>query len=187
MFDLWEITSQTWGGAPFLGLVNMVQLSLLGWVVRERRRAEADALLGTEEALHRVSLRGRIWSRDVRPWVTMLTLLGPGTGLMFSTILGSVGMGHLGDLLAAGQGKTDLIREMSSIYGEIANAYLLMVAGTPPMLLGPIAIVAGGRLEELGQAVAGGSPESRIERVLLRIESLIAARAEPPGDAGAFS
>ena len=100
-----------------------------------------------------------------------LMLLGPGLGLGLSTLLGALGMGSLSDAMAAQVSADSLASTMARAYRDISYAYFLMVAGTFPMLLGPVAVLAARGLEENAEEARGGEPE---EVLLHTMKSLLA-------------
>ena len=80
-------------------------------------------------------------------------------------------MGALGDAIGTQAGTESLATTMASAYREISYAYFLMVGGTFPMLLGPIIVLAGRRLDEDGDSARGGEPD---EVLLHTLKSLLA-------------
>lgn len=171
----WQYSIDTYGGAPLLLLVNLVQAALLGWVISQGLRAQADrasANLSPDARRIRAARRAEIWQKQVRPLALTMMLLGPGLGLGMSTLLGALGMGALGDAMGAPTGADALAATMAHAYREISYAYFLMVGGTFPMLLGPLVVLASRRLDEEGSDARGGEPE---EVLLHTLKSLLSA------------
>lgn len=168
----WHYSLETYGGAPMLLVVNLIQLSLLGWVLLQGLRARQD-LDGTSSDAGRIraARRAEIWQKQVRPLSLTMMLLGPGLGLGMSTLLGALGMGALGDAMATQASADVLASTMAHAYREISYAYFLMVAGTFPMLLGPVIVLAARRLDQQGVEAHGGEPE---EVMLHTLKSLLA-------------
>src|SRR5205085_10444157 len=104
----------------------------------------------------RPARRAEVWQKHVRPMALTMMLLGPGLGLGMSTLLGALGMGALGDAMGTQTSADVLATTMAHAYREISYAYFLMVGGTFPMLLGPIIVLAGRRLDEDGDHARGG-------------------------------
>src|SRR5207302_3367483 len=140
----------TWGGAPLLLIITLVQLSLLGWVLLEGLRARSEKSLPPDERRIRAAHRAELWQKHVRPLTLTMMLLGPGLGLGMSTLLGALGMGALGDAMGTQAAADALASTMAQAYREISYAYFLMVGGTFPMLLGPVIVLAARRLDEDG-------------------------------------
>ena len=164
----------TYGGAPVLLFITLMQLALLGWVVAEAARARRernDPSLSPDERRIRASHRADLWQKSVRPLSLTLMLLGPGIGLGMSTLLGALGMGSLGDVMGTSAGADQLAATMASAYREISYAYFLMVGGTFPMLLGPVIVLCARRLDEEGHDARGGDPE---DVLLHTLKSLLA-------------
>jgi len=170
----WHYSVDTYGGAPLLLVLTLIQLTLLGWVVAEgvRARAERSAPgLSADSRRIRAAHRAEIWQKHVRPMALTMMLLGPGLGLGMSTLLGALGMGALGDAMGAQAGADTLAATMAHAYREISYAYFLMVGGTFPMLLGPVIVLAARRLDEDGHDARGGEPD---EVLLHTLKSLLA-------------
>ena len=133
----------TYGGAPLLLLINLVQIAILGWVVSQALRAQAERVapgVSSEARRIRAARRAEIWQKQVRPVAMTMMLLGPGLGLGMSTLVGALGMGALGDAMGTQAGAEVLAQTMARAYREISYAYFLMVGGTFPMLLGPVIV-----------------------------------------------
>ena len=171
----WQYSIDTYGGAPLLLLINLIQAALLGWVLSQAMRANADraaAGLSPESRRLRAARRAEIWQKQVRPLALTMMLLGPGLGLGMSTLLGALGMGALGDVMGGPSGAEALAATMAHAYREISYAYFLMVGGTFPMLLGPLIVLAARRLDDEGSDAKGGEPD---ELILHTLKSLLAA------------
>lgn len=169
----WHYSLDTYGGAPLLLAVTLIQLSLLGWVVLESVRAQAErngSGLSADARRIRAAHRADVWQKKVRPMALTMMLLGPGLGLGMSTLLGALGMGALGDAMGAQAGADTLAQTMAHAYREISYAYFLMVGGTFPMLLGPVIVLAARRLDEEGHDARGGEPD---EVMLHTLKSLL--------------
>ena len=169
----WHYSVETYGGAPVLLVVNLVQLAVLGWVIEQSLRARAERNgpgLSPDARRVRGARRAEIWQKQVRPLALTLMLLGPGFGLGMSTLVGALGMGSLGDAMGMQAGADILAQTMATAYREISYAYFLMVAGTFPMLLGPVIVLAARRLDEDGSEARGGDPE---EVLLHTLKSLL--------------
>ena len=95
----WKYSLDTYGGAPIILVVVLVQLALLGWVVTEGVRARTERRLPPDIRRVRAARRAEIWQKHVRPLALTMMLLGPGIGLGMSTLLGALGMGALGDAM----------------------------------------------------------------------------------------
>ena len=98
----WRYSLDTYGGAPLLLIVTLIQLALLAWVIEEgvRARAERNAPgLSADARRTRAAHRAELWQKHVRPMALTMMLLGPGLGLGMSTLLGALGMGALGDAM----------------------------------------------------------------------------------------
>lgn len=168
----WHYSIETYGGAPMLLVVNLIQLSLLGWVLVQGIRAQRErGGLSSDAGRVRSARRAEIWQRQVRPLSLTMMLLGPGLGLGMSTLLGALGMGALGDAMGTQVSADLLAATMAHAYREISYAYFLMVAGTFPMLLGPVIVLAARRLDQEGAEARGGDPE---EVLLHTLKSLLA-------------
>jgi hypothetical protein len=165
---------ETYGGAPLLLAITLVQLALLGWVALEAARARAERTspaLTPDVRRIRAARRQEVWQKHVRPVALTMMLLGPGLGLGMSTLLGALGMGALGDVMGSSAGAKALAWTMAHAYREISYAYFLMVGGTFPMLLGPVIVLAARRLDDDGHEARGGEPE---EVLLHTLKSLLA-------------
>jgi len=170
----WRYSVDTYGGAPLLLAVTLVQLTLLAWVIAQgmRARAERNAPgLSADARRIRAARRAEVWQKHVRPMALTMMLLGPGLGLGMSTLLGALGMGALGDAMGTQAAADALASTMAQAYREISYAYFLMVGGTFPMLLGPVIVLAARRLDEDGHDARGGEPE---EILLHTLKSLLA-------------
>ncbi len=166
----WHYSIDTYGGAPMLLLINLIQVAVLGWVISQAWRARVE--IGPSDARRiRSARRAEIWQKQVRPIALTMMLLGPGLGLGMSTLLGALGMGALGDAMGTGVGADALAATMARAYREISYAYFLMVGGTFPMLLGPVIVLVARRLDEDGIDARGGDPE---EVLLHTLKSLLA-------------
>ena len=169
----WQYSLETYGGAPVLLGIILVQAALLGGVVVEgfRSRAEkSDPSLSVDAKRVRAAHRAEIWQQRVRPLALTMMLLGPGLGLGMSTLLGALGMGSLGDVMGTSAGAEVLASTMAHAYREISYAYFLMVGGTFPMLLGPVIVLAARRLDAEGNQARGGEPD---EVLLHTLKSLL--------------
>ena len=165
---------ETYGGAPLLLAITLVQLTLLGWTFAQAWKARTDRRapgLSPDVRRIRAARRAEIWDKHVRPVALTMMLLGPGFGLGMSTLLGALGMGALGDAMGTQAGAETLVATMASAYREISYAYFLMVGGTFPMLLGPVIVLVARRLEEGGTDARGGDPD---EVLLHTLKSLLA-------------
>ena len=170
----WHYSVDTYGGAPLLAVITLIQLTLLAWVFAEGLRARAErSAPGVSADVRRIRAahRAEIWQKHVRPMALTMMLLGPGLGLGMSTLLGALGMGALGDAMGAQAGADTLAATMAHAYREISYAYFLMVGGTFPMLLGPVIVLAARRLDEDGHDARGGEPD---EVLLHTLKSLLA-------------
>jgi hypothetical protein len=170
----WRYSVDTYGGAPLLLIVTLIQLTLLAWVLSEavRARAERNAPgLSADARRTRAAHRAEVWQKNVRPMALTMMLLGPGLGLGMSTLLGALGMGALGDAMGTQAAADALASTMAQAYREISYAYFLMVGGTFPMLLGPVIVLAARRLDEDGHDARGGEPD---EILLHTLKSLLA-------------
>jgi hypothetical protein len=176
----WHYSVETYGGAPLLLLINLVQLAVLGWVVSQSLRAQADRAspgLSPDARRIRAAQRAEIWHKQVRPLALTMMLLGPGLGLGMSTLVGALGMGSLGDAMGAQAGAEVLAQTMARAYREISYAYFLMVGGTFPMLLGPVIVLAARRLDEDGSDARGGDPEEVLLHTLKSLLSVTESQA----------
>ncbi len=167
----WQYSIETYGGAPALLGITLVQMALLGWVVAEGFRARGDRSLPLDARKVRAAHRAEVWQKRVRPLALTMMLLGPGLGLGMSTLLGALGMGMLGDVMGTQAAADALAQTMARAYREISYAYFLMVGGTFPMLLGPVIVLAARRLDDEGNHARGGEPE---EVLLHTLKSLLA-------------
>jgi len=170
----WRYSMETYGGAPLLLLITLIQLALLAWVIQEslRARAERNAPgLPADARKIRAAHRAELWQKHVRPMALTLMLLGPGLGLGMSTLLGALGMGALGDAMGVQTSADVLAGTMAHAYREISYAYFLMVGGTFPMLLGPVIVMAARRIDHEGAEARGGEPE---DVLLHTLKSLLA-------------
>jgi len=166
----WHYSIDTYGGAPMLLLINLIQVAVLGWVISQAWRARVE-IVPPDARRVRSARRAEIWQKQVRPIALTMMLLGPGLGLGMSTLLGALGMGALGDAMGTQVGAETLAATMARAYREISYAYFLMVGGTFPMLLGPVIVLVAQRLEEDGSDARGGEPE---EVLLHTLKSLLA-------------
>lgn len=170
----WQYSVETYGGAPALLCITLVQVALLAWVVAEGLRSRADRTnpaLSADARRIRAAHRAEVWQKHVRPLALTMMLLGPGLGLGMSTLLGALGMGALGDVMGTQAGAEALAATMARAYREISYAYFLMVGGTFPMLLGPVIVLTARRLDEEGHHARGGEPD---EVLLHTLKSLLA-------------
>src|SRR5918912_1603116 len=170
----WQYSVETYGGAPLLLLINLIQIAILGWVVSQALRAQADRVspaISVDARRIRAARRAEIWQKQVRPVAMTMMLLGPGLGLGMSTLVGALGMGSLGDAMGTQAAADALASTMAQAYREISYAYFLMVGGTFPMLLGPVIVLAARRLDEDGHDARGGEPD---EILLHTLKSLLA-------------
>jgi hypothetical protein len=166
----WHYSIDTYGGAPMLLLINLIQIAVLGWVISQAWRARVE-IVSPEARRIRAARRAEIWQKQVRPIALTMMLLGPGLGLGMSTLLGALGMGALGDAMGTQVGAEALAATMAHAYREISYAYFLMVGGTFPMLLGPVIVLFSRRLDEDASDARGGEPE---EVLLHTLKSLLA-------------
>jgi len=166
----WHYSVDTYGGAPMLLLINLIQIAVLGWVISQAWRAHVEVVSPDARRI-RSARRAEIWQKQVRPIALTMMLLGPGLGLGMSTLLGALGMGALGDAMGTQAGAEALAATMARAYREISYAYFLMVGGTFPMLLGPVIVLVARRLDEDGSDARGGDPE---EVLLHTLKSLLA-------------
>ena len=167
----WHYSIDTYGGAPMLLLINLIQVAVLGWVISQAWRARTEVVSPDARRI-RSAHRAEIWQKQVRPIALTMMLLGPGLGLGMSTLLGALGMGALGDAMGTQTGAEALAATMAHAYREISYAYFLMVGGTFPMLLGPVIVLVARRRDEGGSDARGGDPE---EVLLHTLKSLLAA------------
>lgn len=176
----WHYSVETYGGAPLLLLINLVQVAVLGWVVQQSLRARAErSASGISADVRRIrgARRAEIWQKQVRPVALTMMLLGPGLGLGMSTLVGALGMGSLGDAMGMQASADVLAQTMARAYREISYAYFLMVGGTFPMLLGPVIVLAARRLDEEGADARGGDPEEVLLHTLKSLLSVTEAQA----------
>jgi hypothetical protein len=179
----WRYSLDTYGGAPLLLIVTLIQLTLLAWVLSEAMRARAERNapgLSADARRIRAAHRAEVWQKHVRPMALTMMLLGPGLGLGMSTLLGALGMGALGDAMGTQAAADSLASTMAQAYREISYAYFLMVGGTFPMLLGPVIVLAARRLDEDGHDARGGEPD---EILLHTLKSLLAVSEAQSGRA----
>jgi hypothetical protein len=177
----WQYSIETYGGAPLLLFINLIQIALLLWVVSEGFRAQSERAISPDARRIRAARRAEIWQKQVRPLALTMMLLGPGLGLGMSTLLGALGMGALGEAMGIQVAADTLAATMAHAYREISYAYFLMVGGTFPMLLGPVIVLAARRLDEDGNDARGGEPEEVLLhtlRSLLAVTEAQAARAQ---------
>ena len=76
----WRYSVDTYGGAPLLLLINLVQIAILGWVVSQALRAQAERVapgISSEARRIRAARRAEIWQKQVRPLAMTMMLLGP--------------------------------------------------------------------------------------------------------------
>jgi hypothetical protein len=180
IFRFWRYSVDTYGGAPLLLIVTLVQLTLLAWVLSEgvRARAERNAAgLSADARRTRAAHRADVWQKHVRPMALTMMLLGPGLGLGMSTLLGALGMGALGDAMGTQAAADALASTMAQAYREISYAYFLMVGGTFPMLLGPVIVLAARRLDEDGHDARGGEPDEILLHTLKSLLSVSEAQS----------
>jgi hypothetical protein len=88
-----QYSAETYGGAPLILLINLIQASLLAWVLAQAWRAAQERALPPEVRRLRGAQRAELWQKQVRPLALGMMLLGPGLGLGMSTLLGALGMG----------------------------------------------------------------------------------------------
>src|SRR5256714_10185314 len=175
---------ETYGGAPLLLAITLVQLTLLGWTFAQAWKARTDRRapgLSPDVRRIRAARRAEIWDKHVRPLALTMMLLGPGLGLGMSTLLGALGMGALGDAMGVQTSADVLATTMAHAYREISYAYFLMVGGTFPMLLGPVIVLAARRIDEEGIDARGGEPDEVLLhtlRSLLAVTEAQAARSQ---------
>jgi uncharacterized membrane protein len=177
----WQYSIDTYGGAPILLLVNLIQIALLLWVVSQALRAQSERHESPDARRIRSARRAEIWQKQVRPLTLTMMLLGPGLGLGMSTLLGALGMGALGNAMGVQTSADVLATTMAHAYREISYAYFLMVGGTFPMLLGPVIVLFARRLDEDGTDARGGEPDEVLLhtlRSLLAVTEAQAARAQ---------
>jgi hypothetical protein len=176
----WHYSVETYGGAPLLLLINLIQVAVLGWVISQALRAQAERAapgLSPDARRIRAARRAEIWQKQVRPLALTMMLLGPGLGLGMSTLVGALGMGSLGDAMGTQAAADVLAQTMAHAYREISYAYFLMVGGTFPMLLGPVIVLAARRLDEDGSDARGGDPEEVLLHTLKSLLSVTEAQA----------
>jgi hypothetical protein len=164
----------TYGGAPLLLIITLIQLTMLGWTIAQAWKARRDRIspgMSPDVRRIRAARRAEIWDKHVRPVALTMMLLGPGLGLGMSTLLGALGMGALGDAIGVQAGTESLAITMAAAYKEISYAYFLMVGGTFPMLLGPVIVLAARRLDFDAADARGGDPD---EVLLHTLKSLLA-------------
>jgi len=100
--------------------------------------------------------------------VTML--LGPVIGLGFSTLLGAIGMGQLGEAMAGSVSPQLLRGILAGAYSEISYAYFMMVGGTLPLFFGPLVVLLARRFEQSADLARGGDHEELTLLALNRIQ-----------------
>jgi hypothetical protein len=168
----------TYGGAPILLAMTLVQVTLLGWVfVEGARSAREMRRLPADEWRVRAAARAEIWEKRVRPLSLTLMLLGPGLGLGMSTLLGALGMGSLSEVMGQPASADLLAATLAHAYRDISFAYFLMVGGTFPMLLGPVIVMAARRLDEEGEDARGGDPSEVLLHTLKGLLAVAEAQA----------
>ena len=180
LLRFWRYSVETYGGAPALLAITLIQVALLGWVAIQAIRARndrEDASLSPDERRLRAARRADIWHNQVRPVALTMMLLGPGLGLGMSTLLGALGMGALGDVMGTSAGAEMLATTMAQAYREISYAYFLMVGGTFPMLLGPVIVLVARRLDHEGADARGGEPEDVLLHTLKSLLAVAEAQA----------
>src|SRR5438270_8289923 len=170
----------TYGGAPLLLVITLIQLTLLGWTVAQAWKARGDRAPGLSPDVRRIraARRAEIWEKHVRPLALTMMLLGPGLGLGMSTLLGALGMGALGDAMGTQAGAESLAAIMAAAYREISYAYFLMVGGTFPMLLGPVIVLAARRIDQDGADARGGDPDEVLLHTLKSLLSVTEHQAQ---------
>src|SRR5207237_9927522 len=113
---------ETYGGAPLLLAITLVQLTLLGWTFAQAWKARTDRRApGLSPDVHRIraARRAEIWDKHVRPLALTMMLLGAGFGLGMSKLLGAIGMGALGVAIenqAGGETRVDTKLTTSSVF-----------------------------------------------------------------------
>jgi hypothetical protein len=172
----WTYSVETYGGAPALLAINLLQLALLGWVIVAGIRARTSGGTTAERRIHAARL-AEIWQKQVRPLALTFMLIGPGLGLGMSTLLGALGMGALGDAMGTQTSADALAAILAHSYREISYAYFLMVAGTFPMLLGPVIVLCARRIDEDGADARGGEPEDLLLHTLKSLLAVTEAQA----------
>lgn len=177
------LSKNTFGGIPAVIVVNLLQLTTFGWVLRELARAQYERRRYHDDAVLKIRAahRAELWRTRVRPVVITLMLLGPGLGLAMSTLVGALGMGQLGEAMASQIDQQALLQQIGGAYREISYAYLLMVGGTAPMLLGPIMILVARRFEHDASVALGGDREDRMLCAVERIVELLERQQEARG------
>ena len=160
----WTLTLETYGGLPFVLAVNFLQIAAGAWTVREVLAARRERERGDDPEQLRLSAlaRAEIWRNRVRPVVMTMMPLGPAAGIFLSTLLGAHGMAMLSDAMAAGGAQLALMDVVAEAYRDIVSAYYLMVAGAPPMLLGPAIVLLAHRFDRDEQDALGGDPDDRL-------------------------
>ena len=129
----WNYSLDTYGGAPVLLVINLIQIALLAWVIVAGIRANRfrGSQASFDERRIAAASLAEIWQRRVRPLAMTLMLIGPGLGLGMSTLLGALGMGALGDAMGTQTSADALAAILAHSYREISYAYFLMVAREP--------------------------------------------------------
>lgn len=161
---LWTLTLETYGGLPFVLAVNFLQVAAGIWTIRQvmAARREREGGLDPEQLRLSALARADVWRNRVRPVVMTMMPLGPAAGIFLSTLLGAHGMAALSDAMAAGGAQLALMDVVADAYRDIVSAYYLMVAGAPPMLLGPAIVLLAHRFDKDEQDALGGDPEDRL-------------------------
>lgn len=161
---LWTLTLETYGGLPFVLVVNFLQIAAGAWVVRQVIAARRERERGYDPEQLRLSAlaRAEAWRDRVRPVVMAMMPLGPAAGIFLSTLLGAHGMATLSDAMAAGGTELALMDVVADAYRDIVSAYYLMVVGAPPMLLGPAIVLLAHRFDRDEQEALGGDPDDRL-------------------------
>ena len=67
---------------------------------------------------------------------------------------------------------------MASAYREISHAYLLMVGGTPPMLIGPLVVLLARPFERLAVSSTGGPIDEQALVILRQLAGHMARQVE---------
>jgi len=183
--QLLQLVLETYGGALLLALANFVQISLMIWVVQERwRMARESRRLAADEYLRRAAQRAAVWRMRVRPVVMTIMLISPGVGLALSTFLGALGMAALGNVLGSDASADVLRSTLAHGFAKVSYSYMLMVGGTPPMVLAPIIIALAHRFEEDEENTAGGNTDElqlQTQREIVRLLREISENTRPPG------
>lgn len=180
---LWELTLDTYGGLPFVLAVNFLQIAAGLWTVKEVLAARRERARGGDPERIRLAAlaRAEMWKNRVRPVVMTMMPLGPAAGIFLSTLLGAHGMAALSDAMAAGGAQLALMEVVADAYRDIVSAYYLMVAGAPPMLLGPAIVLLAHRFDQDEQDALGGDPDDRLIHAIDGLTDVLerqASRAE---------